>query len=737
MPLNPTGWKIGNFFTQIIYRPARLILLCLAPWVLSACSVSRELAIPTPIASQIAMSTRLSPTQTIVMASRTSPPPTSPAPSATIVTTPTPQPTYILPVPSPVSGQIYQLATWTTEKAEQLILDLKNYPETLENNGQAVIYYPAFQYEGVIELESALRFPHSDQENLWRWNGAYNLYRSDNTDRAGLYAGLIANALNRKETDLQTIENWFVKTIAFSLETYPISPPQGYQNSLVLHIYNPEYTSFSGGFAIWLVQKDEIFYGYPLENEGNNPYGTGVSQVDTIDITGDGIAEAIVQNSDWQSFGFHSGDLKIYRLDQVPPREIIFDPPLDNPDLAVWSVTNLGQPVPTVTFRIPVSIFSDAPCYPFQVDWQYQLQGARLRFIGIKAPPIEAMQEKPYCTRVLASILQSSAFLKNKAALGLYLHLLDLEFIEKDLSFFEQPYSVEKERLSLALYLSDQGDETGANEQIRQIRAGSDASLAEWRKDAIAYYAIHRDPQALFQFCLSSSNCEFFLNFPEIVALIPPNRFSEVGMVLQEMGIQFNTSGNFDFDQDGQNEKWLLFLSSSPCGTGTEFWILAKGDNTIESRRAGWPCLREESDEERALAIKPLALSGGLPSYQLTVSDEERPMEPFLYWPMDGKNPIIDFWQAKQKIDAIQNKLLLSQISPDEAQAQLVAIQESPLELEISVDHLRAQMLYLVGLTQELSGKNTLAVETYLELWKTYPNDPFAWMAYTKLEPKQ
>ena len=47
------------------------------------------------------------------------------------------------------------------------------------------------------------------------------------------------------------------------------------------------------------------------------------------------------------------------------------------------------------------------------------------------------------------------------------------------------------------------------------------------------------------------------------------------------------------------------------------------------------------------------------------------------------------------------------------------------------------RLLYLLGLAQELNGEGQQAAQTYLELWRTYPCSPFAWMAYAKLEVVQ
>lgn len=722
--------NLHNHATGIL---ACLILLCLT-LVLSACNSATELPTHTPTATRTTIPTQtLTPRPSVAFVSPQSPT-ISFTETATIEPTWTPQPTNMTLIPTPAAGLNYRLTDWTPEKAEQLIDGLKNYPDTLTQRGyKDSLYNFSFRYGGLAELESALRFPNSDQGKKWQWDGAYSLYRSGNKDIGSLYAGFIAKALNKKETDLANLKTWVDETISFSLDTYEITPPQGFEKSLILHIYNRKNGVSFAGFTIWLLKKEGVFSGYslPLPDVWAIANSDNTTRVDVIDITGDGIAEVIVQNANWQSFGQHDGDLKIFRLDQVPPREIAFDTPLPDPEIAEWSV-NQRQPAPTITFKISVSTSSSFSCYPFKVDWQYQWQQDQLKFIEIVPPSIEEMEQDPTCTRLLVYKLGKPIYLKNLSALKFYKSLLELPFIEKDTAP-EFSFSLEKERLSLALFLEDQGDLAGAKYQIERIRADTDPSLIEWRENAIKYFAVHRDPKALFQFCLSTRKCETFLNRSDIFTLIPTNHFLEAEAVLQQMGISVHDSGSYDFDQDGKQEKWLFFLSEYICGSGTEFWILANGENEIYSRLAAMPCLHEEDNER--VEIQALPSSGILPSYQITIGGEDRLYFPFLYWRLAQEDPTIDFIQAWQMIDAVQNRILLNQATLTDTQKQLTDIQNLPLEPSNWSSDIQGQTLYLLGLAQELNEENSQAAQTYLELWQTYPDTPYALMAYAKLEP--
>lgn len=707
--------------------------------VLSACGSVTAVPTHTPAAVLTAApAPTQSPTHRQSATSLPTPSPTiRPTATATIEPTWTPFPTSTLLVPTPVTGNGYQLTTWTPDKAVQLIETLKNYPETLHLRDRGYLdsgYYVAFQYAGLAELESALRFPQAQQAKTWQYDGAYNQFQSSSEDITRLYAGLIANALNQKETTLQDFETWFAKTIPFRLNMYETKPPKGYQQSIILYLYKDSYLfddEYAGGFAIWILQKGGTFSSYPLENAWEIAYGDGDSTVEVADLSGDGITEVIIQNIDWGSNGMHAGEMAMYRLDQVPPQKISFDAPPPDPSIANWSVDQ-SKPVPTITFQVRVSTTSDMPCGSFSAGWQYQWKNDGLKFTGFVPPPMEEMEQAPPCTRLMINSLGSADYLKNSTALETYKQLLDLPFIAK-LDWFGEPRLIEDERFNLARFLTNIGDDAGAAEQIQMINASTEPSVMEWREQAPAYLAARNEPQALLQLCLTYEKC--FVQWAEKFTLVPSSRFSEIETLYPQMGIHFHLSGSYDFDQDGQTEKWLLFRTSTGCGNS--FYILAKNNDRIYSRKAADLCLPNEVQEDEKINIRPLASIGGLPAYEVFVVGQEQDAEKFLYWPMDQPDPTINSRRARQMINVIQNQMVLGQISPAEAQIRLKNFQNLPLQPDYESPFIQAQLLYLLGLTQELNGERAQAARTYLELWQTYPHNPYAIMAYAKLEATQ
>jgi hypothetical protein len=428
----------------------------------------------------------------------------------------------------------------------------------------------------------------------------------------------------------------------------------------------------------------------------------------------------------------HSGELKIYRLDQVPPQLVDISPPLFEPNTAFWSV-DPGSSIPAITFQIPVSTLIDAPCRSFLIDLNYTWQNGALKLTKLSPPSLEEMEHNLYCTRLLAYTLRSSQYPANSIMLNAYKDLLDLPFIEKNITEWEFPdFRVEEERFKLAIFLSDHGDEAGANEQIQKIRAGTDTEHAQWREDALGFFTARRSPQALFQFCLESQTCQNFLAINEILSIIPPAQLNEAPTQLEKIGVNVFSSGDYDFDLDGQSEKWLIFKDyGSSCGG---FWSITSKAGVVYSRFVGHPCLYDESDWRGKIEIKQLGLYHALPYYQVSINGKETLDSPSLYWPLDQKDPTADYWVSYSQVNIIQNRLLLGQIAPADALAQFETLQKPPEKNPFWSTGDQPHLLYLIGLCQELTGDKDSAAATYLELWKTYPEDAFSLMAYAKLE---
>jgi hypothetical protein len=673
------------------------------------------------------------------------PPPTStktktPFPTRTVTFTATPAPyatgTPFSRTPEPLISppaleKTYQLTNWTPEKASQLIEYLKKYPDTLPDWRRGYIdsfYYHAYEYAGLIELESAFRFSESQQARTWRYDGAYNQLQSFNKNSSALYTKLLVESLNQQETNMDNIQTWFQQIEPrLNLKIIDTTPPATYQRSSVLHI-----TAVDGdvkpGIAIWILQNNGEHFGYPLKNQFEINLVDSENEIEVVELTGDNIPEVILKNVEWQTGSMYDGSLVIYRLDQVPPRMIEFSPEPLNLEIADWLI---GEPdeVSIITFTTPLELFFIYGCYDFSVEWQYQWNGENLQLLNILLPTIEEMEKTPVCSRVLLQGIWKNELLEISSGMNIYKTLLELPFIGEDLEPNEEPGFQQKARLELAKFLLGKGDVIGANEQIQLLVTTTDAINPTWGESAKEYLQIYRNQNALFQFCLTTNWCPTYLSTSELISLIPPGRISEADALLKQMGVEIPVSGNFDFDTDGMQEKWLMVKPT----TGTcviPFWILSSNVNGIISRNVSSTC----NEEIKQVKINFLSQIQGYPVYALDFGDDYLDPHRFVYWQMDQKDPTFTYWQARERLNDLQTKLLFGDLSHQTVDEVLNQLQNMPIMVPGSPADSQAYQLYLTGLALELKGDVAQAALVYLELWQSYPEEPYGYIAYSKLE---
>ncbi|MGQ0601723.1 MAG: hypothetical protein ACT4QE_08515 [Anaerolineales bacterium] len=124
-------------------------------------------ATPTPVSE-------VTPTAT---ATRTRPPTETLTPRPT--NTPLPPPTFT-PATPVADASRYQLVAWDAERANEIIAQIRNYPNTQVNLSKAsfyevVYYYELFRFSVLAQLEALIRYPDVPQSENWRWNLGYDM----------------------------------------------------------------------------------------------------------------------------------------------------------------------------------------------------------------------------------------------------------------------------------------------------------------------------------------------------------------------------------------------------------------------------------------------------------------------------------------------------------------------------------------------------------------------------------
>lgn len=666
---------------------------------------------------------------------------TTAAPSLTPSSTPTdtdawtPYPTATLLVPTPMNETQYRLVDWTPEKAEQLIATLEDYPETLSNYDRGrldSLYYQAFEYVAFAQQEAALRFPVASKRDIWRWQGAYNALQSFSGDVGSLYGALLVDALNNGATSLMNLKPWFEeRDPRLTLEITSLMPLLDYQDSQIALVKPKE--SVCGGWAVWLVKIDSYYNAYSLKTGSTICYGEGEISIVLQDLTGDKVPEVIIRIVDWQSFGLHNGSSAIYQVSQIPPRRLQLDPEPYGIEIAYWDALENNGNATGVALQIPIGTDSMTACGQFGPIWNYHWNGDRFKLFQISPPPVDEMKNDPRCADIMTASLVSG----NQFSLKAFNDLIAQYPRSGDYNFtMGDPWPTQGElRLQMGLNLAVQGNVAGAREQMQAILSLSVITPTYLNEAASSFLENYHAPDDLLSICLAFLNCQDTLSVSEMVSLIPPSRFDEISDILARMGVSISYVGMHDFDNEGVAEYWLL-----DCAPGTQFcsfWLFTLINDRFESKTETWIEVNSNYNSPLQIEIVPLQSDGDIYPYRININGVT--VYQSYYWNGSDAGTPLTGPEWIEYLIQIQNSLLSEEILPETAILQLRETKNLPLPCHYSeglsecIDdgHFR----YLLGLAYELSGDSELAAQTYLDLWRSFPNSPFAIMAMAKLEP--
>ncbi len=655
--------------------------------------------------------------------------------------TPKPAGIYLHNAPTPNPIRQYQLTEWTPDKADELINILENYPDTLSFEERGYIdswYYYSYRYAALAQTEALFRFPETTHTQQWKWDRAYNKlqgYHTDYNDAGYLYAQLITEVLNNGKASVSDFISWFEgKDLRLNLDITPLPPISGYDSSQIIsmRLRNQDIT---GAIYIWLLEQLGSFTAYPLISSMDIYLGDGTSSLNINDLNGDSIPEAIIQHIDWESFSIHDGSLEIYDLSQVPPQKLIFDLINQDMEIANWTIINQGERSIGISLKIPFQIESGG-CGDFGSTWEYQWGGNELKLIKIELPTVDEMSNNPYCADLLINHLLHYARQNNQYAILAIINSLDhYPFSDADQTSNSYPKILEPDelRFSLGLILARDGYVTRAREQMQRIVSVSKSTTSPWVEPAHLFLSkFHLSPD-LYEACLISGKCYPCLEINELVELIPLDRYADILSLLGQMGVPTTYSGTYDFDSDGTEEYWLLDYRW-PDAYYHDIWVFSPSPERITSRAATQVRLENVIGE---VEIFPIQSIMGLHAYKVIVGNDELEGGSFIYWEGGPVQPI-PFKEAELRISNIINLLISGQITPSKAINDLLDLQDSPVEcpypsISSCLDNELIQ--YALGFAYEQQGYNNTAADIYLQLWKNYPESPYAIMAMYKLEP--
>jgi hypothetical protein len=196
---------------------------------------------------------------------------------------------------------------------------------------------------------------------------------------------------------------------------------------------------------------------------------------------------------------------------------------------------------------------------------------------------------------------------------------------------------------------------------------------------------------------------------------------------LTDQGAVLRARGFFDFDKDGQAERWIT-LRHRPLEK-LELWIIAPAKEGIKGLFAGnletdAPQLSYLDDTN----VPPVVLLGGGKPFMLLRDPDTA--EPYLYYP-----ELPQFYPNRFQL-AVEDlgMRLLSGENPETILAGLLAL-PSGSSLPCRVSWTCDMYYYYLGLAYELAGNKIEAAATYKLLWDNYSKSPFTTLARLKLVP--
>lgn len=696
-------------------------LICLV-WLLAGCSVKESATTDLPPVTETPVRTS-SPTS---------------IPSVTPTPTRTPRPTYtkrpsetpvpLLPVQiairaSPEVGKKYQLTDWTPEKADQLLNLLYDYRKLIH-----VYYRSEYLYDGFAvfaEKEAELLFPESSFKKQWQRDILYTAV-SANMGVDQRFADLVLDALVNEKVKLDDLENWFGAET--KVEILPLQPIPGYQSSQIVVLKVGQYLNMVSCF--WLLEKGGMYEAYPLSP--NREYGTRLTwdySLKLTDFTNDGYPEIVLTQTEYQSFNIHTGNLVIYDLGQVPPRQIELDVVPVSADIAKTSLWLDGQTPIGLSFKIPIAIESGLNCEDV-VTWNYGWNGEELVLAGLFPPQIENMQEnKLPCL----SYMFETAFLWKMSTTGnpVIIHSLSRWINEYPdyavLGFMARGNDQSSFRFKYGLLLAYWGEDELAKKQMKTILNGPEVINPTVTEYASEFLQNFQGKETLLDTCLKGQFCSPYLSLKELISLIPVDRFSETNDILKRLGITVTDSGKQDFDGDGVEDNWAA-LSDEENNT---ILITYLRDGEIRSFDTNFYFSDDETILENLKIEKDTdPLEPDALIFKIT-SETNPKIEEILRFPEQDKTQF-------EELDEIAHAIGVEYIASESAIAQLNAIKLGADGIGFGdnfIEYPPLKKAYLTALAFELAGEREKAADAYLKIWREYPGSAFALMAQAKLEP--
>lgn len=659
----------------------------------------------------------------------------SPTPSITSTTTPTPRPTWTLRpsstvtlTPSPTNtitptlirtltpaipakyNDRYELKPWyLAEQVRTIELIKANTILTSSENSFRTLAY--------VEGEANLRFPHALDATAWRWDRAYNLVRINDPLGIALYSDLIKSAIASGQVRANDLPTWFsLYENRLVLQISPLPPQPGELGRELIEIIG------DGSAYLWLVENPGGTSVYPLLNDINfTQLHENAFLYD--ELTGDTSPELVIYRRTTSGvtllvpphiFDFStSPPVELPLQDQVPV-DFGLEP---RTEAEIITGTQGGNNL-QLTFLL-------LPACPAYVTQEYAWKGNSFTATQLQYELIPVTGLSAYCEVVLD---EASSGWGPEAAINIAKVMLEVWPPETDIQGHPYPadaYDKLRYRLGALYAIAGQPFETGWI--MSEIINAPIVPSSTWVTPAEEFLRAYQGLDNLFTACQQAQFC----NLRDALRSMVKNSATDDPTLaleyLRTHGVPTRSSGLFDFDKDGQVERWMI-IQPKP-GAKLEFWILSRMKTGVQAVfvqvfEAG-ETLPYYHEPAGAIPLIQFELHKGFVFKRLSDTQQA-----YIQW--------VDVEYARPTIirDGYEQTLndLMAGAEPLKIRDTLLALFNSPrFAGDCIAYNICDQFHYTLGLVYDLVGEEGNAIDQYLWVWRNYGKSSYALLARVKL----
>lgn len=689
----------------------------------------------------------------------------TPTPSLTLLSTMSIIPT-LIPATVDASYEDYHLTIGTGDEADKIITRMEqNIFDFWADVARSGNFNPPYSPVWHATMDALLHFPDDPRADKWLWKTAYYMALSGEATKATeIYLALIDKALNQEGKAPQDLPAWFHSgeletfflTPQFTLEIDKINLPGNDAGYLVrfgelFDIDTP------GGSCMFIVENGDQYLAYMLHN-GFPVGGFFITLRNPVncfaqDVTDDGVKEIIVD----QYNGGHVGTtyIGVFDLTSLPPKVMPFSQSL-NEKLIVWNGGIIDYPMVNNKTQIqigePLGFCWDYGQYGVN---NYQWNGAWFEiqhgWVEFGQSPTLNADSLFECSGIINEYVHN---LEPDNAISVYEHV----FKTYSPKILRNQEILEEFRVSQGIYAAYLGDQELVHSVFNDIIGNPTIAGSAWVEPSQDFLAIYQSPDDLYKACSSvnicvsyypqSSDkscvdlrlCDYAKALQALVNTVYLNSpLTELTDSLESAGVQIPSAGWYDFDDDFIEERWFTVMP--PGETSYEFWI------AIEYPRGAKVLLVADSLPTYVMDFQPVEsdnenISIDFGSDQtFEIVRHPNTEEPFL---IIDELEVIDPIRQERALFIEMRNMLFDGYNAATIYDRMLEIKnkysECPFEIKeepgsaVYVIYDCASFYYTLGLAAELIGKESEAIQYYYNVWRLYPDRPFAELARYKLD---